>query len=156
MLTAPEVRDCLFSPLDSQDQAHTRNFIYNREREGERFSCADRCNPEPVLAPPWCTHILTLTQRPHYWPKNQLDSCFVQSLALCWHSMFLPHYNCYSCAMCFLKLSVFEYMRFFCSSYENNAICSLGGNSRKLQKSNQVFAAEQPQNISVGSWVGGR
>lgn len=46
-------------------------------------------------------------------------------------------------------------MESFGSSYENNAICSLNGNSRKCQKSTQVFVAEQPQNTSVGFWVGG-
>ena len=39
MLTAPVVRDCVFSLLDSQYQAHNRNFIYILR---EQFSCVGR------------------------------------------------------------------------------------------------------------------
>lgn len=119
MLTAPEVRDCVFSLLDSQGQAHNRNFLY---RERRQFSCAGRwdlartrsiISTTSVHIHPQPRHSL---QRPHYLPRNQPDSCFVQRLALCWHIMFFTHFNYYPGSVCFLKLSVFEYMRFFCST----------------------------------------
>lgn len=84
MMTAPVIRDCVFSLLDSQHQAHDRNFIYI-SRAVQLLVGEPIAWQEAVLAPHQCTHTLSpdTTCRGHNTSRGTNWMLALWRLAVC-------------------------------------------------------------------------